>query len=171
MLDIKIRNNPTGDKKETHVPHVEEASVVPIHIPSDEKDHAGGEQRKTKQKKVRRLVMILLGTTIFFTLTTVYSVYEIYVLKKLAAAETLLHPDVPVTPTQIMDAISHHIILPTGTPQIATVQDAKKLNTSQAFFKDAINGDVVLVYDTMIILYRPSKDIIVAVGDISAVTK
>jgi hypothetical protein len=173
MLDIKVRDNTIPVKEEAPALPVEEAVTNPVESALVvEKDHAKTtEQRKTKQKKIQKLITILLGVAVFFMLTTAYAFYEVYVLKKLAAAEALLNPEVPVTPDQILDAVAHHLILPTGTPQIATVQDAKKLSTSQAFFKDATNGDVVLVYDSMIILYRPTKDIIVAVGDISGVTK
>lgn len=128
-------------------------------------------QKKTRQKRLKKVVFSLLGVSIFFFLTTVYFGYEMYALKKLAAAEELNHPDVPVTPNQILEALARHMILPDTVPQIATVQDAKKLSSTQEFFKDVINGDSVVVYETMIIVYRPSQDIIVAVGNVSGAQK
>lgn len=125
------------------------------------------EAKKLRQKRLKKIILSLLSIAIFFFLTTVYSQYQVYILKKLEASNAIMHPDVPTTPNQIVEAVAKHILLPDTVPQIASIQDAKKLSTSQAFFKDAVNGDVVLVYQTLIIIYRPTQDILVAVGDIS----
>jgi hypothetical protein len=55
--------------------------------------------------------------------------------------------------------------LPTEKPTIATVENTKKL-TSQAFFKNARNGDKVLMYTQTkkAILYRPSEDKVIEVA-------
>lgn len=123
--------------------------------------------KKAKQKRVKKIVLSLIVISIFFFITTIYSQYKVYKLSKFENAKSdLLKGGTPNNPQQIIEAVSRHILLPTSTPQIAAVQDANKLSNSQAFFKDALNGDVVLVYETTIIIYRPSKDIVVAVGDI-----
>ena len=127
--------------------------------------------RKNKQKRIQKIVLGLLSVSIFFILTTVYSQYQVHVLKKLSAANEITHPDVPVTPNQIIEALARHMILPDTAPQIASVEDSKKLVASQPFFKDVVNGDVVVVYDTEIIVYRPSQDIIVAVGSVGGASK
>lgn len=60
------------------------------------------------------------------------------------------------------------IQLPSGeSPTFATVTDVEKLK-SQAFFKNAKNGDKVLIYQKALkaILYRPSEDKIIDVGPI-----
>lgn len=142
---------------------------VPVAQISQEEKHS--QIKKNKQKRLKKIVFSLFGFAIFFFLTTVYSQYQVYVLKKLAVAEELANPEIPSTPNQIVEAVSRHIILPDTIPQIASIQDAKKLSTTQAFFKDAVNGDVVLVYETTIIIYRPTQDILVAVGDISGTPK
>lgn len=58
---------------------------------------------------------------------------------------------------QIQNQISRAVSLPNETPTLATVSDATKLK-SQVFFKDAQNGDKVLIYQHAgtAILYRPS---------------
>lgn len=127
--------------------------------------------RKLKQKRLKKVILSLLGVAIFFFLTTMYSQYQVYVLKGLESDNILKNPEVPETPNQIVEAVSHHILLPDTVPQIAAIQDAKKLSTSQAFFKDSLNGDVVLVYETTIIIYRPSLDVLVAVGDVTGTLK
>jgi hypothetical protein len=59
--------------------------------------------------------------------------------------------------TQLVAQIGEHIELPADTPTIATVKDVSKLQT-QEFFKNAQNGDKVLVYTKAgrAVLYRPS---------------
>ncbi len=64
---------------------------------------------------------------------------------------------------QIITQVSKSVDLPTGeTPALATVSDASKLKT-QAFFKNAQNGDKVLIYTKagVALLYRPSSKKIV----------
>jgi hypothetical protein len=134
-------------------------------------DNLQNQAKKTRQKRLKKVILSLLGISIFFFLTTVYSQYQVYILKKLADDTAVTSPDVPVTPNQILEAVSRHMILPDTVPQIAAIQDAKKLSTSEEFFKDAINGDMVLVYDATIIVYRPAQDIIVAVGNVSNTQK
>lgn len=129
------------------------------------------EIKKSKQKRMKNTMIILAGATVFFLLTTVYLQYQVYILEKLNKADELMHPEVPTTPDQIVEAVSHHILLPDTLPQIAVIQDAKKLSEAKDFFKDAVNGDVMLAYETMIIVYRPTQDLVIAVGTIDSVQK
>ena len=62
--------------------------------------------------------------------------------------------------TELVGKVSKLIELPKGEePTLATVQDVKKLQ-SQAFFKNAQNGDKVLIFtqSKRAILYRPSTN-------------
>lgn len=127
--------------------------------------------RKLKQKRLKKVVLSLASFSIFFLLTTVFSQYQIYQLNKLVAYDGIDHPPVAVTPNQIVESVSRHILLPDTVPQIASIEDAKKLRTAQDFFKNAVDGDVVLVYETTIIVYRPSQDLVIAVGDITGTSK
>lgn len=59
--------------------------------------------------------------------------------------------------------------LPTGeTPTVATISDKTKL-TDQTFFKSAVNGDKLLVYNAAMtaILYRPDTNKIINVAPIT----
>jgi hypothetical protein len=59
---------------------------------------------------------------------------------------------------QIVNQVSKYLELPTGeTPTLATVNDVSKLK-SQTFFRNAQNGDKVLIYTKSgrALLYRPS---------------
>ena len=69
---------------------------------------------------------------------------------------------------EITGKISKFMLLPTDTPAIATVSD-KNLLTKQPFFANAENGDKLLIYQSkaQAILYRPSTNMIIAVGPIN----
>lgn len=127
--------------------------------------------KKGKQKKLSRIFGGLLITIVFFVLTTVYSQYQMYVLSNLLQAQEKASTTAPQTVDEVVKAVGRHIKLPEGVPQIAAVTDAKKLSSTQVFFKDVMNGDIVVVYDSAIYLYRPLEDIVVAVGDISGAKK
>ena len=123
-----------------------------------------------KQKKLR-MSFAGLGLVIVILLIILgYSQYKLYILaedeaKVLSSTSTMSTK----TGVEVIKALSRHMILPDGDPQIAEIQDVSKLQESQAFFKSALNGDIVVIYDSTIVVYRPSKDLIVATGDISGV--
>ena len=67
----------------------------------------------------------------------------------------------------IINKVGNHIILPENeTPTIATVSDVDKLKENQPFFRNAKNGDKVLIYESAkkAFLYNPEEDKIVDVG-------
>lgn len=69
----------------------------------------------------------------------------------------------------LTNRVSQLVEVPAGQePTIATVQDVTKLQ-GQAFFKNAQNGDKVLIYAEAkkAILYRPSTDKIIEVAPIN----
>jgi hypothetical protein len=126
--------------------------------------------KKQKQRRARQLVNMLLIAVVVLGLATIYSQYRIYVLTSLVQVQVKTNPEVPQTTEQVLAAVKRHIVLPDGTPQVATVKDPTKLAGTQPFFKNVAAGDIVIVYDQAIYLYRPLSDIIVAVGDLSGAT-
>ena len=69
----------------------------------------------------------------------------------------------------LISKVGKLVILPTGEdPVMATINDAASLIKEQIFYKNAINGDVVLVYQkaAKAIVYSPSRNIIVNVGPV-----
>lgn len=60
--------------------------------------------------------------------------------------------------------LSNHLILPSGEPLIATINDADKLRSEQSFYKNAQNDDKVFIWQDKAIIYRPSIDKIVDFG-------
>lgn len=70
----------------------------------------------------------------------------------------------------ILTKVGKLIKLPEGeTPTVATIEDAETLKVSQPFLASADNGDVLIIYTeaTMALLYRPSDNILVAVGPVT----
>lgn len=66
----------------------------------------------------------------------------------------------------IVEKIKTHMELPEGEdPAMATVLNAESLASDQPFYKDATNGDKVLVYQkaNKVILYNPEKDLVINV--------
>lgn len=81
--------------------------------------------------------------------------------------------DPKVAATQQVDnlvaQVGKLVDLPTGqTPTIATVTDSKKL-ASQTFFKNAVNGDKVLIYTQAkrAVLYRPSTNKVIEIAPLN----
>lgn len=71
--------------------------------------------------------------------------------------------------TELIDKVGKLVLLPSDeTPSIATVADKEKLK-DQEFFKDAENGDQLLIYTTaqQAILYRESTNKIVRIAPLA----
>jgi len=62
--------------------------------------------------------------------------------------------------------ISKLIILPEGIPNLSTIQDVKTLAEKQPFFKDAENGDKILIYKDKAIIFSPKKNMLINVGPV-----
>ncbi len=143
------------------------------------------EKRKSKQKRLQVVIITLIASVLILASLFGYTQYKLYSLSRQEMNEStnigtvtstsksqdsqtgMTEP--PKTPEAIIKALGRHILLPEGTPQIAEVEDVEKLREKQAFFKNAKNGDIVVVYESMIFLYRPSLDIVIASGDISGI--
>lgn len=64
----------------------------------------------------------------------------------------------------IVDRVRRHIVIPTAVdPTVATIVDVNTLKARNEFYKDAKNGDNLIVTPTRAILYDPDKDIILDV--------
>jgi hypothetical protein len=67
--------------------------------------------------------------------------------------------------TWLVEKVSKLMVLPSGTPTVATVLDKEKLK-DQAFFNNSENGDKILVFmdAKKAILYRPSLNKIIEIS-------
>ncbi|MFZ2804068.1 MAG: LytR C-terminal domain-containing protein [Patescibacteria group bacterium] len=70
---------------------------------------------------------------------------------------------------QLIQAVARHIVInPTEAPTVATIQDANLLRTQNPdFYKDAQNGDKLLIWSDKAVLYSPTRDILLAVLPVS----
>ncbi|MBP6888711.1 MAG: hypothetical protein KBC21_03325 [Candidatus Pacebacteria bacterium] len=125
------------------------------------------ESKKRRQKNLKLLLGGLFTLVITFGCIAFYSQYKLRTLTQDELLVDIPKEKQPRTGEEIVKALGRHVVLPEGVPQVAEVQDAARLKTTQAFFENSENGDVVVVYDSRIYLYRPSQDIIVSSGDIT----
>ena len=66
-----------------------------------------------------------------------------------------------------VEKVKKLMLLPEETPTIATITDADALRTENAeFYKDAQNGDMLLIYQKKAILYRESQNLIINVAPV-----
>ncbi len=67
----------------------------------------------------------------------------------------------------VVKRVGKHIMLPNETPEVTTVDNAAAM-TGQPFFANVKNGDKILIFPKamLIIVYRPSEDILVNGGPI-----
>ncbi len=130
------------------------------------------ELRKKQQRRLRTIFGSLGVIILLLVAFLAYSQYKLYLISKdeMKVSSSAVSINASTTPQEIIAILGRHVLLPSGNPQIAQVQDVEKLRDSQAFFKNAENGDLIIVYENAsIFLYRPSRDIVIAVGDISGV--
>ncbi len=65
---------------------------------------------------------------------------------------------------EIVEKVRKHIIVPNDVePTVATIVDVETLKARNEFYKDAKNGDNLIVTPTRAILYDPDRDIILDV--------
>ncbi len=69
----------------------------------------------------------------------------------------------------IIEKIKALTVLPEEEPVLFTVNDANLLKSQQAFFKDAANGDVLLVFQAggKALIYREATNQIINAGPVS----
>lgn len=69
---------------------------------------------------------------------------------------------------KLVEVVGKHVVLPepldVSQVQVAAVQDAEQLMKVSQFFKDAQNGDQLLIFPTKLVLFRPSQNKIVNIS-------
>ncbi len=119
-----------------------------------------------KRRKFSKKTIVVILILIAAVAVTVYFYRENNRLKTDPSAITeLQNKEVE----DLTAKIGKLIELPSGeTPVVATVDDKEKLK-EQPFFKNAENGDKILIYTTAkkAVVYRPATDKIINVGPIA----
>ncbi len=69
----------------------------------------------------------------------------------------------------VLEKLSKLMVLPEGDPVLFKVSDQEQMRKQQAFFKDTMNDDVLLVFQesSKAVIYRPSTNMVVNVGPIN----
>lgn len=119
---------------------------------------------QVKSPKKRRKGKIIFTLLFLATLGgLIYSQYELYKLKDPTYQQKVAESEMQ----KIVSKVSKLILLPEENPQIVIVQDVDKLRPLQPFFKDAENGDYVLVYQNLALIYSPTKNKLINVGPVT----
>ncbi len=121
-----------------------------------------------KTKKINILFVVVFLAVLFGFVWTLIQYID---LKKSTEQLDLLSMDVQ---KEIMEQeldelkilIGAHIILPDEDPVLATIEDIDALIAENPFFEGAKNGNKVLIYSTMAIIYDLDRDILVNVGPV-----
>jgi type IV secretory pathway VirB10-like protein len=117
-------------------------------------------QRKSKLTSLLLIALVLVGG--FAT----YTGYQLYKMKK--NQDPAYQQELAKKKTQeVTTAVQKIMELPEGEPQVAQVADVEAIKKTQPFFAKAQNGDMVLVYASQAIIYRPSTNKIINVGPVT----
>lgn len=167
------RSKPTHDQQTVaHQQPVTGAPADPSHAQQTAAHHTATHHTPVKPKKLgffyaRKwlLVVIVLVVLAFGGLLYGY----VHTKNQLNAAKNPTAAG-KTEAEKITNQIKDSVELPTGeTPTLATVNDVSKLK-AQAFFKNAQNGDKVLVYTKagVAVLYRPSTQKVILFSYVNA---
>jgi hypothetical protein len=118
----------------------------------------------SEEKKKKISPKILISFVILALIGGVgYSQYQLY-----RATNAEYQKQVAEERTQkVVQSVATLMELPEETPQVATVQDVDLLRQTQPFFGKAENGDLVLIYSQMAIIYSEKKNKIINVGPVN----
>jgi Na+-translocating ferredoxin:NAD+ oxidoreductase RnfG subunit len=64
----------------------------------------------------------------------------------------------------VVKKLEEHMQVPLEEPLVATITDAEKLKKDEQFYKNAVNGDKVVIWRDKAVIYRMSDDRIVDFG-------
>jgi hypothetical protein len=71
--------------------------------------------------------------------------------------------------TSYAQTVAQRLLVPRGEPTVTLLSNLESLKQRDAdFYKDALSGDVLLAWPEMIVLYSPSRDLILAVRSLTA---
>lgn len=125
---------------------------------------------KKKNETLNNMKIIRMILTVLFIALFAVSIY--FFIENRKINKQLTDPSNSQPQQEIDDLISKVgalIILPEGQePIIATVKDVDALAAQQPFFRDAENGDMILIYKEKAIIYSTKKNKLVNVGPVFA---
>lgn len=110
------------------------------------------------------LLIIFIAVLVWFAFDYIDAKKQVALLSDPQAQQQAYQKEVDDTVARI----SKLIILPEGIPNLSIIQDVKTLAEKQPFFKDAENGDKILIYKDKAIIFSPTRNILVNVGPVYA---
>jgi hypothetical protein len=158
-LDKKIEINinfPRIKKPSIKKPHIKKPHIKLPTMAIKQSLRSAAHSAAKYKKTVALAGIVLLGTAI---IGTAIMRYQHQPQKDVKAITTKTEEPVDKK-AKVIEAVSKRIELPQNeVPVLATVEDVEKLR-SQDFFKDAQNGDKILMYRSSgkAFLYRPATD-------------
>lgn len=150
------------------VVHDDEEQQVPQSTPTESTQTAAGTSSVNSNKNLT-LVGVAIFVIIGLLLTLVLILIDRNKLENRVNDLSTTQEQGKDEATQLVSQLSKYLELPTGeTPTLATVTDVESLKTQQ-FFKNAQNGDKVLLYakSGKAILYRPASKKIVDISSLA----
>ena len=118
-------------------------------------------KKLTRKKTTALLLLIVLILLTVVLGIFLYSKYSGNELGSLVASEQKSIDD----KDELITKVGKLIKLPNETPDVATVTDVELLQ-NQSIFRNAQNGDKVLIYEDKAIIYRPDLNKLINVGPV-----
>jgi len=66
----------------------------------------------------------------------------------------------------VLASVERHMNISDDVPLMALIDNADSLKQDQKFYSNAQNGDILLIFASQAIIYRPETDVIVNVGPV-----
>lgn len=113
---------------------------------------------------VKRLLTIILIIAIF--VVGVGAGYMVY--NKLLETNSEKEETIDKQVTEILDELSKIILLPEDeTPTVISIMDVEQLKReNEKFYKDAVNGDILIIYSDKAIVFRRREKKIINVAPV-----
>lgn len=124
----------------------------------------GHDKTKSKSLDTKKKILII-GASVLFVAAVAAAVYFFLQYTAIKSNPTSVTQQ---KTSEVMEKVGKIYALPNETPTIADITDKDKLK-DQAFFKDAENGDHLLIFSKakVAILYRESTNKLINVGPIA----
>lgn len=113
-------------------------------------------------------IILIIGLAVLAYVNYMRSVKFAAALEKLTVMNEQLqtgnNPESIAQAQAIIEKVRRHIVIPgTTEPTVATIVDVEALRAQNEFYKNAKNGDHLIVTPTRAILYDPDADVILDV--------
>ncbi len=112
------------------------------------------------------LLLIFIGALVWFAFDYIKAKKQVALLSNPDVQQQAQQEAYQKEVDEVVKQVSKFIILPEGEPNLATIQDAKALAIERPFFKDAEDGDKLLIYKDKAIIFSPTKNILINVGPV-----